>query len=394
GILQGSTRQSHLFSLRDDYANFHLRAEVKVNLGGDSGIMFRTPFKLTQGMPGNYGIPNCYEVELHENRSSKRRTGSIERIVGDASPAVLGLVSDDSLAQPNEWCTIEIIAVDNHFVSKINGLEVANSHDLMSKHTTGHLALQVWNPNTLVQFRKIEIKELPPSNSPIKELPKRRFVSDEWIDVIPLIEPREDRLDLPQVTGKNAWRIEQGELAVYGDGFPSKLFLPLDSDWPALECEIDFTRRAGESGFILNLPTQIGECHLVIDPPGNNSGVFLGPKTTGVALKERPQIVTTRRATLLVKIRRQQDADQVSVAIDDIQVGQWSGDRSSISDPSNEVFLHHRRLSLWIFPGGNEYVFHRIRVRTLDGGSAETLRPFPGTPLAPAAAQNPTQPQE
>lgn len=84
GILQGSTRQSHLFSQRDDYANFHLRAEVKVNLGGDSGILLRTPFKLMQGIPGNFGIPDCYEVELHENRSFSRRTGSISRSLGDA----------------------------------------------------------------------------------------------------------------------------------------------------------------------------------------------------------------------------------------------------------------------------------------------------------------------
>ncbi len=287
GILQGSTRQSHLFSQRDDYANFHLRAEVKVNLGGDSGIMFRTPFKLMQGMPGNYGIPDCYEVELHENRSLSRRTGSISRSPGDAPPVVLGLVSDDSLAQPDEWFTIEIIAVDNHFITKIDGLEVANSKDLLSKHTTGHLALQVWNPNTLVQFRKIEIKELPPSNSPIKEQAKRRFASDEWIDVIPLIDPREDKWDNPQQTGKNAWRIEQGELAVDGDRLGSKLVLPLDSDWSAFECEIDFTRRAGEIGFVLCLPTALGECNLLIDYPQETRRSMAWIKNRGRTTEDR-----------------------------------------------------------------------------------------------------------
>lgn len=42
-------------------------------------------------------------------------------------------------------------------------------------------------------------------------------------------------------------------------------------------------------------------------------------------------------------------------------------------------------MSLWIVLG--EFVFHRIRVRILDGGSAETLRPVPGTPPFPVAKQ-------
>ena len=395
GILQGSSRQSHLFSLRDDYANFHLRAEVKVNLGGDSGILFRTPFKLTQGMPGNYGIPNCYEVEVHENRSVSRRTGSIMHIRGDASPMVLGLGSDDSLAQPDEWFTIEIVAVDNHFISKINGLEVADSKDLLSKHKTGHLALQVWNPNTLVQFRKIEIKELPPSNSPIKEQAKRRFASEEWIDVIPLIDPREDKWDIPQKTGKNAWRIEQDELVVDGDSLGSKLVLPLDSDWPAFECEFEFTRRAGESGLNLNLPAKGGECPLVFDPPGNSvGGVWIGSRTKGAPLKTGAQIVTGRRATIRVEVRRQQEAEQVSIALNDTKVGEWTGNRNAIANTYKEDFPTVRRMGLWIHPGGNEFVFHRIRVRMLDGGSAETLRPVLGTPSVPVATQEPTQVQK
>lgn len=392
GILQGSNRQSHLFSQRDDYANFHLRAEVKVNLGGDSGIMFRTPFKMMQGRPGNFGIPNCYEVELHENRSVSRRTGSLSRTLGDAAPLPLGLVSDDSLAQPDEWFTIEIIAVDNHFITKINGLEVVNCSDPLSKHTTGHLALQVWNPNTLVQFRKIAIKELPPSTSPGKEQAKRRFASDEWIDVIPLIEPREDKWDVPRVTGKNAWRIEQGELAVDGDRLPSKLVLPLNFDGPAFECEIDFTRRAGEIGFILNLPAALGECHLLIDYPQGLTGVSLGTKTAGARLNTDAQIATARRTMLRVEVRRQQDADHVFVDLNGEKIGEWTGDRNAISTIEKLGYPTDRRMSLWIVPG--EFVFHRIRVRMLDGGSAETLRPVLSTPSAPVAPQEPTQVQD
>lgn len=394
GILQGSTRQSHLFSQRDDYANFHLRAEVKVNLGGDSGIMFRTPFKLMQGMPGNFGIPDCYEVELHENRSFSRRTGSISRVLGDAPPVVLGLVSDDTLAQPDDWFSIEVIAVDNRFITKINGLEIANCIDVLNKHRSGHLALQVWNPNTFVQFRKIEIKELPPPSSVIEEQVKGRFASDEWIDVIPLIEPREDKLDVPRQTGKNAWRIAQNQLAIDGDGFGSKLVLPLDSDWLAFECEIDFTRRNGENGFILNLPTAVGEWHLIVDVAGAGRGVWLGSRTAGAPLKTGSLIATARRATIRVEVRRKQDADHVFVDLDGQKIGQWTGDRNEIANAEKEGYPTDRRMSLWIVPGGNEFVFHRIRVRMLDGGSVQSLRPIPSTPSVPVATQEPSRVQE
>jgi serine/threonine protein kinase/formylglycine-generating enzyme required for sulfatase activity len=162
GILRGSKRQSHLFSERGDYVNFHVRVEVKVNLGGDSGLLFRAPFELRRGRtPYQFGITDCYEVELHQNRSYLRPTGSISEASGNAPPETLGQVADGSLTQPDEWFTIEVIAENDHFITKINGIEAVNCDDLLDRHQKGHLALQVWHPNTIVQFRKIEIKELP-----------------------------------------------------------------------------------------------------------------------------------------------------------------------------------------------------------------------------------------
>ncbi len=159
--------------------------------------------------------------------------------------------------------------------------------------------------------------------------------------------------------------------------------LPLDSDWSAYEYEIEFTRRAGDSGFSLNLPTKLGECPLVIDYPGYGGGVSLGARTKGVLMSTVAQILTGKRGTMRVEIRRQQDADHASIIIDGVLVGEWSGDRNAISNTFKEGFPHDRRVSLWIHPGGNEFVFHQIRVRTLDGGSVETLRPVLSTLSVP-----------
>jgi serine/threonine protein kinase len=392
GILRGSARQSHLLSQRGDFGNFHLRAEVKINLGGDSGILFRAPFQVLQvPPPTEYAISICYETEIQKNRNYLRRTGSISQTADGAPPANLGLVIDDSYTEPDEWFNLELIATDNHFITKINGQEAANCIDPFYKHSTGHFALQVWNPNTLVQFRKIEIKELPPS-SPLIDVPvARQFASDEWIDVIPLVDPRMDKWHILRQTGNNAWRMEQGELVIDGDLLGSKLLLPLDSAWPAFECEIEFTRRAGSSGLNVNLPSRLGYFPVVIDPPGYGGGMSLGVRDKGVLLSTEPQIVTGRRSSLRIEVRRQAESDRIEVAMNGAKIGEWSGDRNTISGTSNEGFPADRRFNLWTHGGGNTFVFHRIRIRMLDGGTAESLRPVPSNPPIPTAKPKPLE---
>ncbi len=210
GVLSGSKRQSHLFSERADYGNFHLRAEVKINLGGDSGIMFRAPFELRPGRtPSEFGVPGCYEAELHKNRSHALPTGSISETTGDAPPTSLGRVLDSSLTEPDEWFTYEVIAENNQFITKINGSEAANCNDPQGRHQTGHLALQVWHANTLVQFRKIEIKELP-ANPPVTE----GFVS--------LFNGKDLTGWKTHSLSGGDWRVEDG--AIDGRGSTSYLF--------------------------------------------------------------------------------------------------------------------------------------------------------------------------
>ena len=150
----------------------------------------------------------------------------------------------------------------------------------------------------------------------------------------------------------------------------------------------DTQRRAGDSGFIVNLPAKPGNCPLSFDAPGYGGGVYLGSRTKVALLKTGAQIVIGQPATLRVEVRRQQEAEHVSVALNSATVGEWTGDRNAISNTLNEGLSHDRRLSLWIHPDGNEFVFHRIRVRMLDGGSVEMLRPVPSTPPVPVAKQD------
>ncbi|HQU47094.1 MAG TPA: DUF1080 domain-containing protein, partial [Pirellulales bacterium] len=57
------------------------------------------------------------------------------------------------------WFTLELIAVDNHITVKVNGQTTADYPDSARRFSMGHITLQQHDPQTVVEFRKIEIKE-------------------------------------------------------------------------------------------------------------------------------------------------------------------------------------------------------------------------------------------
>ncbi|HVJ68364.1 MAG TPA: protein kinase [Caulifigura sp.] len=209
---------------------------------------------------------------------------------------------------------------------------------------------------------------------------------DEWIDVIPLIDPKQDKWNNPQ-TGANDWRVEGNELiAGSADAKPCKLILPLDSAWQAFECEVEFTRRSGSGTFNFNIPTSRGDCPLL----QSEYGIYLGRRGGGVVLNDKIGLKSGVRTRLRTEVRRERDQDHVSVWINDAVAGSWQGERERISAVFNEGYPIARRVSLYIHPGGNEFVFHSIRLRMLEGGTADLLRasvisrsPSSSSPTAP-----------
>jgi hypothetical protein len=149
GVLVGSGARSHLFSEQGHYQNFHFRAEVKVNRNGAAGVCFRSEFGI-RPTERPYG----YEAEIRCTQvASAPKTGSLYRL----QPVTEDLIKAD------EWFMLEIIAVEKRITIKVNGQLTVHFIDAREPyhHERGHFALQVWQPDTVVQFRKIEIKELP-----------------------------------------------------------------------------------------------------------------------------------------------------------------------------------------------------------------------------------------
>jgi hypothetical protein len=149
GILIGSGQASHLFSERSDYENFSYRVEAQINDNGNSGQYFRTQF--------GPGFPKGYEAQINATHRDKIRTGSLY------FPNVKEVLVYEQLHKPDEWFTQEVTAIGNHIVIKVNGKTTVDWKDPKNTYTRGHFALQQHDPGTVVKFRKIEVKELPPS---------------------------------------------------------------------------------------------------------------------------------------------------------------------------------------------------------------------------------------
>jgi serine/threonine protein kinase len=158
GILVGSgpAALSHLYTIRDDYKDFHLRVEARINDVGNSGVYFRSAFG--PSWPSNGAkFPLAYEAQIYSKSGERNYTGSLfagtNAVVNVNVPPVL----------PFEWFTLEVVAQGNHVVVRVNGMTTADYADTSRNFTSGHIALQQLDPETIVEFRKVEIKELEPS---------------------------------------------------------------------------------------------------------------------------------------------------------------------------------------------------------------------------------------
>ena len=164
GLLVGrGPRPSHLFSERGNFENFHLRVQAKINDGGDSGIFFRSDFAIKLIDKFGTRIPPGYEAQILENPTGTRKTGSL---LG-TGPWV---EFPETLTRPNQWFLLEVVAIDNRIEIKVNGKTTVNFLDPKNTHKMGHFALQHGHPASKVQFRKIEIKELPANKTVIPPL--------------------------------------------------------------------------------------------------------------------------------------------------------------------------------------------------------------------------------
>ncbi len=155
GYLIGSGPSSHLFSERDDYQNFIFRIEAKINDKGNSGQYFRTAF--------GGGFPAGYEAQINATHGDPVKTGSLYPAGGLGKYREMITVLNTAPHKPDEFFTQEVKAIGDTITISVNGKQTIEFKDPDFRFKKGHFALQGHDPGTVVTFKKIEVKELPPT---------------------------------------------------------------------------------------------------------------------------------------------------------------------------------------------------------------------------------------
>jgi hypothetical protein len=124
-----------------------LKADVKINRLGNSGLYFRS--RPVRGEP----FPQGYEVQIVGsaiNAGDRGYTGSLWSF----APVKENLIRDDT------WFTLHVIVADNRIVVKIDDNSVLEYMDPKQSYALGYLALQQLDSQTHVFFKNIMVKPL------------------------------------------------------------------------------------------------------------------------------------------------------------------------------------------------------------------------------------------
>lgn len=145
GAIVGSGNASHLFTKKGDFTDFHLRSEVMINEGGNSGMYFRVKF--------GPGFPKGYEAQINSTHRDPVKTGSLYGFGRDNEVR-------KQLIKPGEWFKYEVTVKGNHIVIKVNGKETVNFVDKSNRYEKGHIAFQQHHQGSIVKIRKVEVKPI------------------------------------------------------------------------------------------------------------------------------------------------------------------------------------------------------------------------------------------
>jgi hypothetical protein len=156
GILIGSGpgEVAHLYTTRADFRDFHLRAQVRINGGGNGGVYARASFGPKWPSSGPK-YPYGYEAQISGKESAGGQTGSL--FVGANGPVVDVRLP---LVPTSQWFSLDVRAEGNRVVVMVNEQVTADYVDPARRFLKGRIALQKLNPETIVEFRKIEVREL------------------------------------------------------------------------------------------------------------------------------------------------------------------------------------------------------------------------------------------
>jgi serine/threonine protein kinase len=210
GHLTGRGQHTYLYSERE-FADFHARVEARINDGGNSGFYFRVPSIADQDPAG-------YEAQIAIGNGDPRfKTGSLYNFAQ---------VPDD-LVKPGEWFLLEVIARGQRIIIKLNGQVTVNYLDDKATYKRGRLALQQLTPQTAVEFKRVEIVELPPPDAPQVPAAKSLFNGKDFNGW--------------KIDGKvDAWAVNPGRGVLIAKGSKPGCLLHTDKEYGDFRLRLEF----------------------------------------------------------------------------------------------------------------------------------------------------------
>lgn len=149
GAIKGDGPRSHLFYMKEKCVNCEFKAEVRLNHTGNSGMYVRAAF--------GPGFPKGYEAQCENTSDDPVKTGSLYGF----DKVFEQLVPDDT------WWKQHVIIEGNHIQIFINDKQTVDFIDEKNTYTSGYLALQQHNAGSVVEFKNLMMKVLPPPKSPL-----------------------------------------------------------------------------------------------------------------------------------------------------------------------------------------------------------------------------------
>ena len=158
GILRAKAGSGWLGSDKQ-YGNFILKVEWKIAPEGNSGVFFRVPATEFKGSPSEAGFE--FQILDDEGKNYKGKLkdyqycGGLYHFVPVSKPVFKGA---------NVWQSYELTVNGDFIALTFNGesvlkADIASNESMKKRPKKGFIGLQ--NHGTAVEFRKIEIKELP-----------------------------------------------------------------------------------------------------------------------------------------------------------------------------------------------------------------------------------------
>ena len=138
------------------YRDFNLRLKFKPEALGNSGVFIRSHIL---GIDPNHG-PDIEGMQAEVDPSVGKHTGGLYESGGRGWVAMPTAEGERAL-KPSEWNLLEVSAIGNHIVTRLNGVQIVDYTDSSPKFTDGVIGLQIHTGGGVrMRWKDIEVQEL------------------------------------------------------------------------------------------------------------------------------------------------------------------------------------------------------------------------------------------